>query len=292
MTDTMRYGAVSAKARAMYGKRLTPEDFHHMSAMKSVPEVALFLRNHPAWGGALETADINTLPRERFEYLLKRHHLMTYLRLFHQVEIKEQILLRFPVLSAENEQIMRFMRLALDGRAEEYIFDLPPFFNRHSRIRYAALSSATTYDDMLKAVGDTGFHDALRAIRPDSGGFPPYMEVEMAMRRYYFGALIRMAREKTGETGRLVRESIGIQADWFNMGLLERLILYYPQLLPRAALYLIPGPGRLKPAVLHRLAIQQDLPSFRKVLWEETPYGRFLQSKQELGLSLETLALI
>ena len=45
----MDYGALAAKARAMYGKRLRREDFSRMAAMGSAAELSEYLRSHPAW---------------------------------------------------------------------------------------------------------------------------------------------------------------------------------------------------------------------------------------------------
>ena len=44
MSSYMRYGALSAKVRAMYGKRLRFSDFEHMAAMPSEQSVLEYLR--------------------------------------------------------------------------------------------------------------------------------------------------------------------------------------------------------------------------------------------------------
>ncbi|MCL2083070.1 MAG: V-type ATPase subunit [Oscillospiraceae bacterium] len=292
ISGMVRYGAVSAKVRAMYGKRLSKAEFSQMSAMKSTVEVALFLREHPFWGKALEGASLSTLNRRRFEYLLKRHYLLAYLRLFRYLDRQENFLLRLPVIKAENEQIMRFMRFAMNGRAKEYVFDLPPHFSSYSRIRYDALSSAATYDDMLHAVRETEFYEALRAIRPITAGFPSYLEVESAMRRYCFRSLHRLASKKKGAIGVILRKSIEMQADWINISQIERMILHYPELRSNATFYLIPVLGGLSAELIGRLSAQEDPELFYKILQSETCYSKFLASHQDTGESMETLSRV
>ena len=54
-----QYGALAAKVKALYGKRLRLEDFQHMAAFKSEAEVLEYLRAHPSWSrasGVLSTA--------------------------------------------------------------------------------------------------------------------------------------------------------------------------------------------------------------------------------------------
>ena len=47
-----QYGALAAKVKALYGKRLRLEDFQHMAAFKSEAEVLEYLRAHPSWSRA------------------------------------------------------------------------------------------------------------------------------------------------------------------------------------------------------------------------------------------------
>ena len=48
---------ILAKARAMYGRCLTAQDFHNLLACHSVSEIASYLKTHTAYAGVL--ADIN-----------------------------------------------------------------------------------------------------------------------------------------------------------------------------------------------------------------------------------------
>lgn len=290
LSELMTYGAVATKMRAMYGKRLVNDDFRRMAAMKTVPEVAMFLRDHPAWGGALDAVDVNALTRNRIEYILRRHFLLTYLRLFSYIERSDQPFLRFPVLTVENEEMMRFMRLAMNGRPEQYTYDLPSYFNRYSRIHYEELSAAATYDDMLKAVSETDFFDSLQRIRPAGEGFPSYLEVETAMRRYTYRALYRLAEKKGGDVGDSLREALGVQADWENILLIERILRYYPDMLSNIAAYLLPVRAHLSPFHIHAMYTAESVEKMRAFLMESTFYGRYLRERQEMGYPLEKLS--
>jgi len=289
-SETIKYGAAAAKVRAMYGKRLRREDFEQIAGMKSVPEVAAFLRNQPLWGGALDAVDVNTLSRDKLEHILKRHFLLTYLRLFGYVEREEQALLRFPVLMVENEEIMRFMRLAMNGRADRYTYDLPAYFNHYSKIHYERLSAAVTYDDMLGAVRGTEFYESLVHIRPEDGGFPTYLEVETVVRRYNFRSRCRLAEKKGGKAGALLREAIGVQADWINILLIMRFLENYQCLIPNITTYLLPGGAHLDAADLRVLYSAESTGKMRELLFRHKRYGRFLRERQDLGMHMEILA--
>lgn len=289
ISDLMTYGAVATKVRAMYGTRLRTDDYQHLASLQSVGEVASVLRSHPFWGEALDTPDAGVLSRERIEFLMKRHYLKEYLKLFHYLKRDEKVILKYPVLQAESEQIMKFMRYAIEDRPEDYIFDMPSFFSQHSKIRYDLLSSAVSYDDMLVAVHNTDFFGALAEIRPADGDFPPYLMVESTMRRYYFRALYGILGKRRGKTRGLLMESIGIQADWYNIITLDRIHTSYPSLIPNAYQYLLTIGGHIKPSALLRLCAARDREAFDKAL-ETTWYARFIKEARDQGVSLERCA--
>ncbi|MDR0326078.1 MAG: V-type ATPase subunit [Oscillospiraceae bacterium] len=280
---SLRYGAVTAKARAMFGKRLRRGDYGKMAAMKSVAEVAGYLRAHTDWGRALEAVDISDLHRDQLEALLRRHSFAHFLRLFHYVGREDRVVLRYPVLTAEMEQIMRVMRLASSGHAGEYTFGLPEYFMKFSRIQYGLLPSVKTYDDLLKATADTDFYPALRRLRPPNGEFPPYYQVETQMRRCYYRSLNGLLRGKKGRDGALLREAAGMQADWENITAIERILRYYPALLPDIFQYLLPAGAHLRPDEVRAMISLGNAEGLRGLL-KKTYYGPFLEGREEDSL--------
>ncbi len=296
--DLTHYGAVTAKVRAMYGMRLQAEDYAKMAAMKSVSEVADFLRDHPAWGEALASSDTSSLRRERLEAILRRRYLAHILRLFLYMRQEDRAAMRYPILAAEMEQLMRIMRLASAGQSSEYIFDQPEIVKTLSRVRFDLLPNAVTYDDLLEAIKNTDFYAALKRIRPETGEFPPYLLVEAQMRRGYFRSLGELLRGRKGKSGELLREAIGIQADWINITMIDRILRYYPALMPDVFQYLLPAGAHLKPVEIRTLIALETAESLRGLLereslrglLERTHYGPDLAGHE--GDSLEKIGQI
>ena len=194
IADLMNHGAAAVKVKAMYAKRLMPEDFSKIAALRSLPEVVSFLKEHPGWRGAFDGAFDETR-RGPLEAGLRRYLLSEYMRILHYIHKEDRFILCDRVLRAEMEQIMLFLRHAGAGRAADYRASLSPLFRRHSRIDYDRLSGASSYGDMLGAVGRTCFHGALARLPAGENGFPDYTSVEMVMRNHYYRALFEMADE-------------------------------------------------------------------------------------------------
>ena len=63
---------ILAKARAMYGRCLTAQDFHNLLACHSVSEIASYLKNRTAYAGVLADINESTIHRGHLESLLRR----------------------------------------------------------------------------------------------------------------------------------------------------------------------------------------------------------------------------
>lgn len=274
-TELGTYGAVCAKVRALWGNRLTRDDYKRMITMRSVSETASFLRTHPGWAGALDNISVTNVHRAELEMALRRHNLENYLRLFPYLPAKDHRLLRYPVLSVETEQIMRFMTFASAGRAQDYSFNMPHFFDRYSKIKYSDLSAAVTYDDMLEAVRETDFHKALLRLKPEDGSFPGYPRVESAMYSYYFHSLENLIKKDIkGELREKLLLAVWMQADLKNIEIIMRVKRYFPKYDEELLSFLIPVGGNLRPESLKALYTAPDEESAMKAL-KNTFYGRY-----------------
>ena len=280
LTELSQYGALFAKTHAMRGKRLTGADYARMLDMRSVTEVAQYLEGHPAYVASLSGFEREGVHRGALEAAVRNHWFSQYLTLFHYVPREDAALLRYPVLRAEMEQIMAFLRLASVGRAEEYTFTLPRFFDRHSRIRYQALSRAVTYDDLLEAVSRTDFYPALRRLRKEDGAFPAYILVESAMQSYYFTSVFSLIdRRAHGETRALLRDLIGLQADMINVSAILRILRSFSALKENVFSYLLPVTHKLGPAFLRTLLQSPDTDA-AFALMQTSPYGKFFATRR------------
>ena len=111
MRSYMRYGALSAKVRAMYGKRLRFSDFEHMAAMPSEQSVLEYLRGQPGWTAAVSALDTTGyVGRVELEEALRQQLWKEYRGLSHFVPKGDKLLVAFPVRLAELEDIMTALR--------------------------------------------------------------------------------------------------------------------------------------------------------------------------------------
>ena len=56
MLSNLSSNVVLAKARAMYGRRLTPQSYQELLACRSVSEIAAYLKSHTSYGKILSVS--------------------------------------------------------------------------------------------------------------------------------------------------------------------------------------------------------------------------------------------
>ena len=62
--------AISAKARAIYGRRLTAADYQELTRQRTVSDVAAYLKANPGYGAYLAGIDEMQIHRGQLELLL------------------------------------------------------------------------------------------------------------------------------------------------------------------------------------------------------------------------------
>lgn len=255
----MNYGALATKVRAMYGKRLKKEDFQRLLAMKSMSEIAAYLKQTPGWGEGLKDYVPETANRATLIPALRRAEYTNYMKLFHYLSARDKEIMHFPVIAAEMEEVMTFMRLAARGRSSEYTCTLPDYLRRESKIYYQELSDAKDYAGLLSAVRETATYDALQRIAPPDGSLPPYSQVEIIMQGYYYRTVFDSADKVYGGTVRqLLLKSFGQQIDLLNIIHALRVRRYFPQNVEEVASYILPIHYKAKPSFLKSLVEAKD----------------------------------
>ncbi len=228
LKNLMTYGAVATKCRALWGMRLRSDDYRRIVSLPNVAQVANFLRSQPRWSGALDGMNLQEVTRTQLETALTRFNVEEYLRLMPYMDKADIELMKYPVLVVEISQIMRFLQFARIGKHESYTFNMPHFFDRHSKINYQALSHASNYDELLDAVSKTDFVHILQRLRPEGGGFPEFSTVEIALRGHYLRSLYdNIKKTRTGNDRTRLLDNVGMQADLHNIVVIMRLRSFY-----------------------------------------------------------------
>ena len=122
----MTYGALSAKIRALYGKRLRADDFARLAGLKNEAELLEALRQHPGWSRALSLVPPGAwsyVGRVEMEGALRDELRLEYRSLSYYVPREDKPLMQFQLRAAERSALLAALRRLKTGR---YAKEPPP----------------------------------------------------------------------------------------------------------------------------------------------------------------------
>ena len=275
----MRYGALAAKVKALYGKRLRFSDFEHMAGLPNEQSIPDYLRTQPGWSAAVSAAlsamnSSGYVGRMELEDALRLQIWREYEGLNHFIPRPDKNLVAFPLRQAELLAILGTLRrLKSHGRVREGIRALPdlPF-----KVNRKALLSCKDYGGLLAAVHGSIYYEPLLHIRPDNpDALPDYTTTEALLRSTYFSHIYRIIyKSYTGETKSLLLRGMGERVDLLNIIHILRLKAYFPGD-DQYYSALFPMNYKLKPEKIKAMCDASDVSQVFAVL-QDTPYaGRF-----------------
>lgn len=228
MLSTLASNAILSKARAMYGRRLTDENYKDLLACQSVNEVASYLKNRTAYKTALAGINENAIHRGQLEAKLKQKLFEDYASLCrYEISVGEHFA-KYLITRSEVEQILHSIMLLEAGKPEEYLFSMPMYLNRHTHIDLNSLSQIQNYDDLLDALSHTPYRELLETFRPVKGMPINYTGIENALYTYLFSSIFEVIKKYTrGETAKQLHEIFNSYIDLVNYARIIRLKTSY-----------------------------------------------------------------
>ncbi|MFU0833496.1 MAG: ATP synthase, subunit C [Oscillospiraceae bacterium] len=231
---------ILSKARTMYGKRLTIQNYEDLLACQSVGEVAGYLKDQTVYGKILSGIETSEIHRGQLEAKLKQKLWEDYASLCHyEITVGERFAQYF-IERNEIEQILHAILLLDAGMPEEYLFNMPSYLLHHTKINLKSLSKIESFDDLLRTVGHTEYRSILEPFHPDESGWINYTGIESALYSYLYKNMFRIIRKYThGETTKQLHDILKSYIDLTNFARIVRLKISYhsdPEFIKKALL--------------------------------------------------------
>lgn len=258
MLSSMSSKAILAKARTMYGKRLTDKDYDELLACRTVSDVASYLKNRTSYSDILSGLNENDVHRGQLEELLKK-------KLFYNISSlgrfdmnSEKFLTQYYIAQTEVEQIMRCVTLLGIGRANEYAFEMPIFFDKHTKIRLKDFSSVQSYRELADVLDNTKYSKILLKALPEKDEKPNLPKIETALYTHIFNVLFESISAHTkGKEKKELLDLFYALIDFKNFTRIFRLKISYKQSPQTIKELLIPF-GRASASVMDKMCNASD----------------------------------
>ena len=264
----IKYGAVTAKARAMFGNRLKDEDYRTIAALRSLPEVNSYIKYKTSYGALLENEDEKELHRERLEKLLKRQLDSDCKRLSNFIQTDKKKSLDMYRMQREVNFILSVLRGLRNGTAErrtEFIGSVLADGDDRLDPTIVDLLSANTTAEFLDLLEKTPYAGELKRESVES---LDYATIETLLTGKFYSTMFSIMEKEISKTDlHVIRNQIGTQIDIKNISRIVRLKRSFP--ISDVRPYMLPYGKRLNSDKLKRL---YDASDFGKTLSEICPY--------------------
>lgn len=234
---------IFGKARAMYGRRVRPEQLEALLACRSVPDIAGYLKQNTAYASVLRDADERQLHRGRLEQLLRRKQTEEVLSLCRYESSIGRALSRFLEQRIETEWLTRYLYLLSEGTAADFYWKDPPLLPVRTRICAAELIRVTRFDEVAELLRDTPYGRVLSMKAPE--GTVPVAAAVNALHTRLREELHAVIEHTHGTEQEELRSLCGGRDDTENAVRLYRILSRFPE--ERAFASLLPPGGTLRP---------------------------------------------
>lgn len=215
---------ISAKVRAMYGGRISTRDYNNLIACRTVSDVAVYLKNHTHYHDELANVNELGINRNQLENLIRK-------KLFHDLEslCRYEIstgsgLTEYTIARTEIEQIIHSLMYLAGGNAYGYIYSLPMFFNKRTKINLMGLVSVKNYDEFLGVLKGSAYEPMLAKHRPEDGQDLDLSAIEKTLYDYLYGKFFDAIKKNTPSKVRAeLSETLSAYIDYSNFVRIVRL---------------------------------------------------------------------
>lgn len=240
--------AIVAKARAMYGRRLTKENYTELLRKQNVSEIVSYLKNQTAYGGVLSDINENLVHRGQLESVIRRQLYEEYTKLSHFNQKPGHGFMQFIVIKAEIEQILSCI-LNVSNDIYTVNFKLPVFFIKQLSFDIYKLFKAQSFEEILEVLDHTPYHKILKKY---AAGFSQkdYTQIETDLHTYYFEQVFALMDRFVTHSARTELERLFLtMAEIENIVKITRLKAYFHYSAEQIKPYLLP---------FHRKLTQKD----------------------------------
>lgn len=185
MLESFSTNATVAKSRAIYGKRLTNDDYKELMRRNTVTEIAEYLKRNTHYRKILASIDTTTIHRGFLETLLRRDTFDLYVNLCKFQHLGNVPFYNYKVIMEEISEIVSCI-LHLNAKASDnYIESLPSYLMDHASFNLIELAKARSYSEILSVLKKTPYYDIIKDFVPDENGLYDCSLIESKLFTYY-----------------------------------------------------------------------------------------------------------
>ena len=229
MSSVKASNSILAKARAKYGRRLTPKNYRDMAALPSVSDVAAYLKNYTRFSEILANTKESSIHRDYLEKLIVDSNLENIAQLCRFEKSAGEKLYEYIVQKVETDEIINFVRYLAAGIPEQYLLDFSGRVDKMSKINFFKLAEVRSFKELMAFMAKTRYRKVFHSFPSTVGGVPDVTMIEASLDNLVFKDTLKLIKSGGFSEGtkKELEELLGVQADLLNLRRLYRGKKYY-----------------------------------------------------------------
>lgn len=276
--------AIMTKARAMYGKRVTADQYEELTRCRTVSEVASFLKTQTHFSGALAGITEMNIHRGQLENLLHQDVFHSYSKLYRYLNTNSESLFRYVILEQEIAQILRLVLMLKAGNADSYILDLPGYLVSKANINLMEVAKVRSYDELISLMEteNSDYAEILKRFRPEDETHKiRYVACEHAFYEYFFNKLFCMIQKTcSGSERKELTELLKMRVELLNITSIYRSKIYFNAPVASVVHRLYPHYYKLSQKKINVMVEAKDQEQLDKLL-AQSPYSKTLTNNDD-----------
>ncbi|MCX7773236.1 MAG: V-type ATPase subunit [Clostridia bacterium] len=284
MLGELKYGALSGKTRAMFGKLLDAENYKELMQKKNVGEIVSYLKYDTHYNAILADIDEASIHRSHLENLLKRDLINDFAKLlkFTTGELKRFV--RVLYLKIEIESLKLIFRVFEAGHTEQSVLeDSLLFLASYDKLNIPKLALSRNIEEFLQGLKGTDYYEVLRPYASENY-VTRLFSMEMALDLYYFRTVQTIYKKQLSARDiEIMKDFVCPEIDIFNIFWIYRAKTYYKIDKEVIQSYVIKQRHKLNKSSIESLVHAKDIEDFNRII-QDTPYGFLFEGQNAIML--------
>lgn len=272
--------AILAKARAMYSRRLTEQNYEELLKRRSINDLVAYLKSETAYSDILSDLKEVNIHRGQLENLLNKETFLRLNRLMRFASKKELEFYRLGLTELEMQLILTKTRLIDSDYYTGYEIEIPDYLSKYASFDLYGLLAVNDYDSLLVLLRGTKYYDALLKYKPEDDKPLDSNMLELELKHIYYAEYVDTVNKlfkgkKRKDLLTMINTSIELQ----NITKIYRLKKYFNATPNQIREVLFLEYSRIPKLVMDELIETKDASEFLKKL-AESPYRLYVDDHE------------
>lgn len=285
MVSNVNYEVINSKCHSILGRRLSIEDYKKLLAMKTVKEIAQYIKSNTDYGRYFTIEDINSIHRDYIERELNRV-LIYYIDKFDNYfsgEYRDFFMtfyLRYEIYDLKKVARMIYVDGAIDTKSKNLIF-----VDYYKNIDVSKVTKVKSMSELIETLSGTVYYPYLKNIL-EFDRSEILFRFEMALDKAYFVLLLKKIKKLSDKDKKAFLDIFAPYIDMMNIQWIYRGKKFYNLSPEELFNYCIEGYGYLNYVKLKELCYSKSLDEFEGKV-RETDYSFLIKDGEDKDIYME-----